>query len=300
MIAQERCLALRGCRSWSAREPTVPSSMICSRSSTRLWGRAGSRRTTSPSLRYNVSRRETNFGGSFLPEQLGEQVVRLEPHLQSPTRAGRPRFSRLFGRSRLRCEPAHRFPGPPREIRRAVGEQLARRWGHLYSTKFEACKGRRGGNHQHHRYDHRYHNHPAKALQYATSLPTLASWRSILRPQTSRDTKVALLSRTSSVYLGHPPRPGSGSCVAQVLVDHLYGDGALAHGRRDPLDRAVPDVTHHEHPRYAALQQHRQALEGPPLRRAPVAQEILPGNHEALLVAQDVLRQPLRMGLGAY
>src|SRR5919112_1052851 len=85
----------------------------------------------------------------------------------------------------------------------------------------------------------------------------------------------------------------------EVFVDQLDGVGSRSYRRGDPLYRAVPHVACGEDAGYAGLKVQGETFEGPALGRASVSQEVLTGDDEAPVVAQDLLGQPLRVGLGA-
>src|SRR5215218_9541151 len=78
----------------------------------------------------------------------------------------------------------------------------------------------------------------------------------------------------------------------QVLVNHLYSYGALAHRRSHPLDRPTSNVTGRKHAGNAGLQEHRRTLQSPSCGRHSVSQEIVSGDDVAPLVAHDLLRKP--------
>src|ERR687890_215155 len=77
----------------------------------------------------------------------------------------------------------------------------------------------------------------------------------------------------------------SGCCDSvQVLVNHLYGYGALTHRRSHPLDRPTSDVPGREHPGNASLQEHRPTLQRPSFGRRSVSQELVTRDDVAPLV----------------
>jgi hypothetical protein len=43
------------------------------------------------------------------------------------------------------------------------------------------------------------------------------------------------------------------AALRQILVNHLYCDGALSNGRSHPLDRAMTHISHCEHARHTGL-----------------------------------------------
>src|SRR5690349_8013521 len=61
------------------------------------------------------------------------------------------------------------------------------------------------------------------------------------------------------------------SHLSQMAVYELNGDRAFAHSGRDPLHRAVPDVSHGEHAGDARFEHKRVAVYGPTRRPLAVA-----------------------------
>src|SRR5215210_932056 len=97
------------------------------------------------------------------------------------------------------------------------------------------------------------------------------------------------------------PARTTGCCDSvQVLVNHLYGYGALAHRRSHPLDRPTSNVPGREHAGNASLQKHRLTLQRPSFGRRSVSQEIATGDYVAPIVAHDLLRKPPGVRTGPY
>src|SRR5918997_723286 len=105
--------------------------------------------------------------------------------------------------------------------------------------------------------------------------------------------------RTDDQDLRRLTTTGSRDSV-QVLVNHLYGNGALAHRRSHPLDRPIPHVPGCKHARNASLQEHRRTLQSPSFGRHSVSQEIATGDDVARLISHDLLRQPPGVRTGPY
>src|SRR5918995_3905160 len=87
--------------------------------------------------------------------------------------------------------------------------------------------------------------------------------------------------------------------LLQVPVHQPDDDGALANGGGDTVGGSVPHVTGSEDAGDARLELQRCSREGPALGWLTAVQEIRPRDHVALLVALDILRQPVRARLGA-
>src|SRR5215217_5185092 len=93
----------------------------------------------------------------------------------------------------------------------------------------------------------------------------------------------------------------TGRCDSvQVLVNHLYGYGALTHRRSHPLHRPTSNVPGRKHTGNAGLQEHRRTLQRPSFGRRSVSQEIVTGDDVAPLVAHDLLWKPLGMRTSPY
>src|SRR3954454_938702 len=89
------------------------------------------------------------------------------------------------------------------------------------------------------------------------------------------------------------PRLDAG--VLEVLVHEGDGHAALADRGGDALDRSVADVAAGEDAGHARLEQVRIAP-GPQAARLA---HVRAGEHEALRVERDLLREPSRLGVGA-
>ena len=90
--------------------------------------------------------------------------------------------------------------------------------------------------------------------------------RSAARCRSRRRAGVVRQIRTARDDVSESPctRRGRGrwrasGVVVQVLVDEANGDGALADGRCDALDRPAPDIADGEDARHAGFQELRQA-----------------------------------------
>src|SRR5689334_12750379 len=84
----------------------------------------------------------------------------------------------------------------------------------------------------------------------------------------------------------------------QEPVDEVDRHAALADGGGDPLHRVEPHVPGREDARHAGLQRERGSVLGPG-RPAWALQKLGPGHHEAVVVAQDVVTEPVGARHGA-
>jgi hypothetical protein len=79
----------------------------------------------------------------------------------------------------------------------------------------------------------------------------------------------------------------------QVPVYQRHGHRALADRGRHPLDRLGPHVTGHEHAGDRRLEVVRITVERPAPRALATGQQVRAGADEAVLVAVDVLAEPV-------
>ena len=93
--------------------------------------------------------------------------------------------------------------------------------------------------------------------------------------------------------------PDPASQFSQILVNELDGNRAFADRRRDPLDRAMAHIPGDEDARHAGFEQEGHPVELPAFRRLAVADQIVAGEDEAVLVALDDAFQPVGVRLRA-
>src|SRR5215469_10467221 len=85
----------------------------------------------------------------------------------------------------------------------------------------------------------------------------------------------------------------------QVLI-HLSGrDGTFTNCGGDPLDRAVTDIAGCEYTGHARLELKWSAGQGPVRRWVALVKKVASSENEALFVAADRGRDPVRMRHGA-
>ena len=77
-----------------------------------------------------------------------------------------------------------------------------------------------------------------------------------------------------------------------MVVDQGDDDRALADGRRNALDRPVPEIAHRNDTRNTGLERHRRPLKGPTDRWPAVIEEVTTGHDVASVVDDNLTGEP--------